>query len=600
MRIIDYYNYIATAACILICAAAVVIYARGYNARGKKKERFTWENGLTYLLLAGIILIAAFLRLYKLTAIPAGLQQDEASIGYEAYALARYGIDRNGYSYPVYPITWGCGGGSPLLIYLNMFSVRLFGTGVLKLRLIPAICGILTVLLFFFILREAFGYGKYEGNRNGIALFGAFFLAVCPWHVILSRWSLDSNIMPFVLALATYLFMLAVRKRSSLLYVLSAAVYAICMYTYGSATIVVPITLLLALIYCVRKRAITIGQLVASGVVFLLIFLPLLVFYGVNYLGLPEIHTGLFTINRFTSSRSEEVFLKLDKTLPAQLWNNLVTLIRIVTFGDDSDMLCHFIPGYSTLLEFTFPITFLGIAVSYKEAIEGFALVPRKNNSYERTMNLGQTSEDENKTINVIWNSTLTACIVLSLLITADISRMVMIFLPLIFYFVKGAAFAAEQSKKLVAVLIVLVFLATAAFTRDYFSLYNSNTISVFMPTYGDAIGRAYEVAGDERPVWSTYEGLSSPYMIALYYNEYDPRKFAETVVYKDPYAEFRTASSFGNFTFADLPEDVLDDQYSSTVFVVASSELSLFEKGEGYVTENMGGYSVVYRPLSE
>ena len=120
------------------------------------------------------------------------------------------------------------------------------------------------------------------------------------------------------------------------------------------------------------------------------------------------------------------------------------------------------------------------------------------------------------------------------------------------------------------------------------------------MPTYGDAVKRAYEIAGDDRPICSTYEGLSSPYMIALYYTEYDPRKFAETVVYKDPYAEFRTASSFGNFTFGDLPENVLDKQYSETVFVVASSEIELFEKSKEHTVENLGGYAVVYRTESE
>ncbi len=600
MRIIDYYNYIATAVCIAIGVAAVVIFGKGYNSRGRKKVVYTWENGITYLLLAGIMLIASFLRLYKLGEIPLGLQQDEASVGYEAFALARYGIDRNGYPYPVYPIPFGCGGGSPLLIYINMFFIRIFGTGVYELRIIPAVCGILTVLLFFFILKEAYRHGKYEDNRNAIALCGTAFLAICPWHVILSRWSLDSNIMPFVLALATYLFMVAVRKHSTLLYALSAAVYAICMYTYGSASIVVPLTLFFALVYCMKKRAISLGQLITSGVVFLVIFAPLLVFYGVNYLGLPEIYTSFFTINRFTASRSGEVFLKLDKTLPSQILHNIVTLIKIVTFGDDSDMVCHYIPGYATLFEFTFPITFIGIVVSYKEVIQGFSSVGRSHNSYERTMNLGRTSEDENRTINVIWNSTLLACVILSILITADISRMVMIFLPLLFFFVKGAAFVSDQSKKMVVVLIALVLFASGAFERDYFRIYNENTRSIFMPTYGEAIKRAYEVAGDDRPIYSTYEGLSAPYMVALYYTEYDPAKFAETVVYKEPDAEFRIASSFGNFYFGDLPENVLDKQYSDTVFVVADSEVSLFAKSSEHVVENRGGYSVVYRSISE
>ena len=135
-----------------------------------------------------IILAGAFLRFYALGKIPYGLNQDEASIGYDAWTLATSGIDRNGYSWPVYPITWGSGGGSPLMVYLAVLTTKLFGATVFSLRLTPAVAGVLTLVLFFFVVRMLLG--------DAAAFAGTAFLAVCPWHIILSRWALDSNTLP--------------------------------------------------------------------------------------------------------------------------------------------------------------------------------------------------------------------------------------------------------------------------------------------------------------------------------------------------------------------------------------------------------------------
>ncbi len=572
MRIIDYYNYIATAAYILLGVAALC-----FSLKRQKKGGKYLSDSMTAVFFIVIMLLAAFLRLYKLGEVPYGLQQDEASIGYDAYTLAKFGIDRNGYHWPIYPITWGCGGGSPLLIYLNVISISLFGTGIFKLRLIPAICGILTVALFYASLRLIFEQKAY---RNEVSLLGACFLAICPWHVILSRWSLDCNIMPFNMMLAVYLFLLAVKKRSTLVYCLSAAAFSICMYSYGAATIVVPIFLLLICLYCLWINVLDVKQLILSGVTFLVVFLPLLIFYGVNYLGLPEIVTDVICFNKFTAARTGEAFISFGNGFGATALSNLKSMLLAVSIGDDRHTLAHYYPGYATLFEFTFPITFIGFIS---------ALV---------TFFKGKRAKDADKVYlvgNGIFLFITLACAVLEIVILPDISRMVMLFIPVIYFFVKGAAAILQGGKAFFIAAAALLLVGGASFAKDYFTDFNQWSISIFMPGYGDAIKRAYEIAGDERQIYSTYEGLSSPFMLALYYNEYDPYKFYTTVEYKDDKAEFRIARSFGNFTF-ELPENVSSKANEGDVFVVSTSEEGLFENIESLSVENYGGYLVIYR----
>lgn len=573
MRITDYYNYIATAAYILMGVAALYFYKRK-----KKNSKSPLSDRTSTIILVVIMAIATFLRLYRLGVVPLGLQQDEASIGYDAYTLANFGIDRNGYHFPIYPITWGCGGGSPLLIYLNVLSIKLFGTGIVKLRLIPAICGILTVLLFYLILKLIFSEKKYV---NELSLLGAFFLAVCPWHVILSRWSLDSNIMPFNLMLSLYLFLLGAEKRSTLFYALSAASFSVCMYSYGAATIVIPVFLVLISAYALFEKVLEIKQLVISVLVFLLLFSPLLVFYAINYLSFPEIVTDYITFNKFTAARTGEAFISLNDGFLGKALNNLKAYALAMSVGGKFTI-AHYLEGYGCLFEFTFPITAIGLVRSVRD------LFSKKMRDAAPVM-----ERVGNAAFIMLTISTL----VLDIMILPDINRLVMAFIPFIYFFVRGAEIILECSGKLFLALAVILLLGGLLFTRDYFRNFNSWSISIYMPGYGDAIKRAYEIAKDDRPIASTYEGLSSPFMLALYYTEYDPYKFYTTVEYKDPDAEFRIAKSFGNFSF-DLPEDTKKAAENGTVLVVASSEKGPFEGDERFVLEDFGGYFVVYRPL--
>lgn len=598
MRMIDYYNYAAIVLETILIAAALVIRT---NARKKNtfctgssqgadtsgsagfssaaafpnggagtqtppaaslEDRFFAGRGYDAAVIL-LFLLGAFLRLWNLTGLPDGLQQDEASIGYEAYCLARFGIDRNGYHWPVYPITWGSGGGSPLMIYLNVLTTKLLGPGIFSIRIVPAVLGTLTLLLFFLLLKRAFG--------KRTALIGLFVLSVTPWHIILSRWSLDSNTMPFwqLLFLSALVCAVSAKKRQTGCYLLAAVFAGICMYSYGSANVVIPLTLLFACAALLSTKRLSLRQLVLCFFAFLAVCLPLAIFYAVNFLGLPEISASWISFPKFTASHFESVFVSFDRTLPSALWNNFKDLLRMLTVGTRTEVSWNAMPGYWTLYCFTFPVTFAGVL-------------------------FGRTKKEDApaaRAANDVFLAALAAALVFSLFLQQDINRAVLLFLPLVYWLVMGLVFLWKSFCPTVfpAVLSLLLILGGfCSFAKDYYGgTYNEVCATDFMPGYGDAMILADKMAnekGEDAVVYSTYDLVASPFMLTLYYTQYDPYEFQRSVVYKDPEAEFRVASSFGHFVFGlPVPEGsedlscLMTDDYAQDIFVLTKKEAESF-----------------------
>ncbi|WP_026655250.1 hypothetical protein [Butyrivibrio sp. AE3003] len=205
------------------------------------------------------------------------------------------------------------------------------------------------------------------------------------------------------------------------------------------------------------------------------------------------------------------------------------------------------------------------------------------------------TDEDKRLAMDAVFVTLLISCVLLAIGIRSDVSRMVMIFLPLIYFLVKGVSFIWDRRAVGAYAVMTVIVLAAGLFIKDYFGGFNDRTSDLFMPGYGEAAKRAYEIAGDDTEIYSTYENLSAPFVIALYYTDYNPVKFADTVVYKDETDEFRVAESFGNFRFG-LPEDYADYVGKDAVLILSGSELEAIGGAPDCTVENFGKYAVVYR----
>lgn len=155
------------------------------------------EDWLIRVLLVLFLLMGAALRLWRFGAVPEGLNQDEAFAAYEAWCLLKTGRDSFGHSLPVYLTAWGSGMNA-LESYLMIPCLALLGRTTLAVRLPQLVVSLLS-------LPAAYGVGKRMADKWA-GLCGLFLLAVCPWHVMLSRWGLESNLAPGFLLFGLFYF----------------------------------------------------------------------------------------------------------------------------------------------------------------------------------------------------------------------------------------------------------------------------------------------------------------------------------------------------------------------------------------------------------
>ena len=155
---------------------------------------------LTFLV---IIILAALLRLYNLNSVPLGFSEDEASTGYNAFSILKTAKDETG---KFLPLTFESFGDYklPVPVYLTVPFIAVLGLNELAVRLVPALFGILTILLIFLLTQKLFK------NQN-VSLISAFLLAVSPWHVQLSRFGL-AEILTMNLILIELVFLFSVSK----------------------------------------------------------------------------------------------------------------------------------------------------------------------------------------------------------------------------------------------------------------------------------------------------------------------------------------------------------------------------------------------------
>lgn len=474
----------------------------------------------------GIILIlvsAACLRLIALGDYPAGTYTDEAYGAFIAKGLLTSGADDRGYRFPVYFVAWGSGMNA-LYSYLGMIFFKLFGISLTVYRLPQALFGVIAIFALYVVCLQLF--------HKKLALLAAFVLTVAPWHIMMCRFGLESNLAPNMFLLALMFLVLGLKEKPGWL-IFSAFFLGLTLYCYAITWVMIPLFFLLCLPFCwkwIPRKAETI---VFIAVLFVLAF-PLLLFLAVNLGLIPEICTSWFSIPKLTGFRGSELS-------SSHIKSGIQALITIVLVeqGDRKNLLSSLSTG--SYYFFTTPFMIFGI-------IHHIVYLIR---NYQRGKN----------SLSLIFPAWLISAGFMSI-INHDptMIHINMIHIPIIFYGAYGVCQLAELLRNKVFLFACVFFwmVSCVFFATDYIGDDNGH---FYHDEPYEAVARAREIADENsKIVFFGYPTYKFPNF--LWKEQFDVADYAENAVLDNDthfvelyeYKNYRYISdlSFDNVTAGD------------------------------------------------
>jgi 4-amino-4-deoxy-L-arabinose transferase-like glycosyltransferase len=200
----------------------------GYFFNFLDKEHY--ENKLfnntyfNFFVLFLLLIIAAILRLYKISEIPDGYSLDEQLIS--AYA----GPVFQGQRIPIF-IADARFQVASLFYYIVGQIWKIFSSSIDSARVLAALIGVLNVLFIYLLAKELF-------NNKRVAILSAFFMTFSYYHLIYSRIAWLWIFVPTLATATIYFYLLGERTGKYIYFMISGALLGLNLYFYNAAKMV--------------------------------------------------------------------------------------------------------------------------------------------------------------------------------------------------------------------------------------------------------------------------------------------------------------------------------------------------------------------------
>ena len=612
--------------CIILIFFIIKDFVKSRNSKLNKNSSksnitfvsFCKENIFSILAIV-VLFFGCFIRLIYIDKYPVGLNQDEASSAYEAWSILNFGIDRNGQSFPVHFISWGSGQ-NVLYSYLMIPFISIFGLNTLSIRLPMALIGCISLVVFYYFMKSAFGNKK--------AVLFLFIFTIFPWHLMKSRWGLESNIFPDLILWAIFAMYMGIKRKSNWLVVLSGVIFGLSIYSYGTSYFFVPVLLILLYISLFIVKKLSIKQCIIHLCTTTVISLPMILFVIINFFDLDTLKLGPITIPKLPTVRFKEI-TAVGSGVDNNIFSNFISNIKML-FTNDGNVLNYTVPyGLFFCNWLTIPIAIIGIVVSWKLG-PGPNFQASSNSQNQQNIKTHQNTEKvQNSTCALAYtfiNCFFVASLLLMFMVDGAINRINVIFIPLVFY----TAIGIINLGKVWFVPVITYFILFTFMEYYYFTEYQTYISSYMNVGLKEAIIEAsnlvenYEGSNDANSSNNNKKDLTTsnneftldnsetsqnykalyidtsvnqPYIFYLLYNEVPTPYYISNVQKSNEDAMFQTIDSIGNVYFTIPTTLELDN-----VYIFRQSTLEKYKNmynnlGE-FTSEIYGEFVVLYVTL--
>lgn len=491
--------------------------------------------GWKWLLLL-IIVLAFFLRAYRINSLPDSLNPDEAALGYTSYSLYRTGADEHGKFFPLSLQSFG-DWKLPLYSYVGVLPVALFGLNEFSVRSVSMLSGIIGVLLIYFISKNLFG-------KKSIALISALFFAISPWSIYFSRAAYEVNLATtiFLGGLLAFIKYIYGEQGKARLLTASFALFALSMFAYHSYILFIPIFIL--------GLIISFGKPIFKNKTS---YVSLLLFIVLCFISILNASSGSNKLSTLLINDKNIIYERVDKLRGDNAPKNLLLekLMLNKYFGASYQIAQNYINSFSP----SFLFDKGGEKLVHNIGAFGNLYL---FDALFLIAGLAGLFWNKEKSIKLLAVWLIIAPISSAVTKDAPNSTRLFVLMP---FFVLIASYGAYQififlkkrtimNLTLKGILVFLFLLNVVYFLNIYFVHFNVQRARFWRYGYREAVKLT-----DKYPTYDVVmRGPENfPYIYFLFYEKYKPLLFRKDVIYYPPTSEgFYYVKSFGRYKFVD------------------------------------------------